>query len=174
MHSTPATRQPLQGPSRRAFSHLAPTRRRRLSEHTPQLAPGQRGRSLALEARCVHVGRPAARARQPLTSASPPAHSPFPQLRDPLEAEKSSRRSETNHHKMWLNGTTRVVTENGVSIRKKALCPDVGHSSPTLLKTQINHTGLTYLEQENHGSSLLSRQWSRRPAHTSLRNAKNK
>lgn len=120
------------------------------------------------------MGRPAACERQPLTPASPPAHSPFPRLRDPQGAEKSSHRSETNHHKMWLNGTTRVVTENEVSIRKKALCPDVGHLSPTLLKTQINHTGLTYLEQKNHGSSLLNRQWSRRLAHTSLRNAKKK
>lgn len=87
----------------------------------------------------------------------PLAHSPLPQLRDPRGAEKSSRRSEINHHEMRLNGTTRVVSENGVSIHKKALCPDVGHPSPTLLKTQINRTGLTYLEQNNHGSSLLNR-----------------
>ena len=74
---------------------------------------------------------------------------------------------------MRLNGTTRVVSENGASIRKKALRPDVGHPSPTLLKTQINRTGLTYLEQNNHGPSLLNRRWSRRLAHTSLRTAKN-
>lgn len=111
---------------------------------------------LGLEARCVHVGRPAARTGQPLTPASPPACSPLPRLWDPQGAEKSSRRSEINHHEMRLNGTTRGVTENGVSIRKKAPCPDVGHSSPTLLKTQIHRTGLTYLEQNHHGSSLLN------------------
>lgn len=125
-----------------------------------------------LEARCVHVGRPAAHPGQPLTPASPLARSPLPRLQDPRGAEKSSRRSEINHHKMRLNGTTRVVSENGASIRKKALRPDVGHPSPTLLKTQINRTGLTYLEQNNHGPSLLNRRWSRRLAHTSLRTAK--
>ena len=152
----PMTRQPPHGPSGRS-PHTRHPRGDAGSTSTPcgsLQASGYTG--LGLEARCVHVGCPAAHTGQPLTPASPPACCPLLRLWDPRGAEKSSHRSEINHHEMRLNGTTRGVTENGVSIHKKAPCPDVGHSSPTLLKTQIHHTGLTYLEQNTHRSSLLN------------------